>query len=71
MADISYEVFRDIVSTRLDRQQEALASLSKSHLELGNALLDHIRLVKGYDKEIQRLVDDLSMIHGKIIALKD
>lgn len=71
MSEIRPEYFQQVVLTRLDKHDAQIREIHEMQIKLGNALIDYIRLTKDQSKEILQLVDDLSWVHGKVVALKD
>ena len=65
------EIFQDIVLKRLENHMQLLQKLSDMQIRLGETLLKHIREQKGADEAAaKKLQDDLSVLHGEIVALK-
>jgi hypothetical protein len=64
------EVFQDIAQAKLDLYWTLLQSLSDMQFRLGETLIQHILEQRGASAEnAKKLQDDLSALHGKIVAL--
>jgi hypothetical protein len=65
------EIFQDVALKRLDLQMQLIESLSDMQIRLGETLVQHIQNQKAISAEAaKKLQDDLSALHGKIVALQ-
>jgi len=65
------EIFQDVVLKRLDIHTEMLKALSDTQFQLGQFLIPAVQHLKEADRlAAQKLQDDLSVLHGKIVALQ-
>jgi hypothetical protein len=64
-------VFQDIADKRLGLIEERIENLSNAHIRLQSVLIAYIQKTEKISEEkAMKLFDDLSMLHGKIVALK-
>lgn len=64
-------IFQEVTQAKLEIHWTLLQALSDTQNRLGETLIQHILSQKAVSAETaKKLQDDLSALHGKIIALK-